>query len=259
LKQYSEIGKQLDSLADMVTFGVVPGVIMFKLMSVAIHFYYPATINPLILPHANQFGSLWGDKWGSHGSVPFEEPLWIQLFPYAAFIITLFSALRLAKFNIDTRQTDSFIGVPTPANTILIASFPLILRFSLTSSDWPADIGGAPSADYISEMFKACFRNNMAFGAYKSADTPLSEMILLNPWILLGVIAVMSFLLVSELPLFSLKFKSFGWKGNEIRWIFLALCVMLLATLQFAGIPLAIVLYIMMSVISNLVTKSSRR
>ncbi len=98
LKAYSPIGKDLDSLADMVTFGVLPGVIVFKLLS-----------NYLNFDPATDLGTA-------------------ILLPHAAFIIPVFSALRLAKFNIDTRQTDSFIGVPTPANTLLIASIPLILQ-----------------------------------------------------------------------------------------------------------------------------------
>lgn len=104
LKVHSEIGKQLDSLADMVTFGLLPGVIMFHLLTIS-HGYnsYTSSVSDIT---ATQF----------------------SITPYLGFLITIFSALRLAKFNIDTRQSDSFIGVPTPANTILIASFPLILQ-----------------------------------------------------------------------------------------------------------------------------------
>lgn len=96
LKAHSPIGKDLDSLADCVTFGVLPGMILFKLMR----------------------ESLNGDAYDLFQYI---------VIPYIAFVISVFSALRLAKFNIDTRQTTSFIGVPTPANAILIASFPLIL------------------------------------------------------------------------------------------------------------------------------------
>ena len=95
LKAYSSIGKELDSLADCVTFGVLPGMILFHLIG----------------------------KSMSNGSLQ-EGSSWL---PFVAFVISIFSALRLAKFNVDTRQTTSFIGVPTPANALLISSFPLIL------------------------------------------------------------------------------------------------------------------------------------
>src|SRR4029079_3205549 len=100
----------------------------------------------------------------------------IQFLP---FVVTIFSALRLAKFNIDTRQKDSFIGLPTPANTLLIVSFPLILahdKFNLSG-------------------------------------------LLLNPWFILGISVLQSFLLVSELPLIALKFKNFSWKENSYQYI----------------------------------------
>lgn len=97
LKAYSSIGKELDSLADCVTFGVLPGMIVFQLMQQSL---------------ADEIGEMSLTRY--------------NLLPYVAFILTIFSALRLAKFNVDTRQTNSFIGVPTPANAILIASLPLI-------------------------------------------------------------------------------------------------------------------------------------
>jgi CDP-diacylglycerol--serine O-phosphatidyltransferase len=196
LKQYSEIGKQLDSLADMVTFGVVPAVVMFQMLK------YSFEMQHFSFSHA--------------GTEPMSDAPHNPL-SFIAFLIALFSALRLAKFNIDTRQSDSFIGVPTPANAILICAFPLIWAHSDFKDRF----------DYIIE----------------------------NPWFLIATTVIMSVLLISEIPLFALKFKSFGWKGNEIRWSFLALAVLLLVTLQFVGIPLAIVLYILMSVVNNIVTK----
>ncbi len=204
LKQYSEIGKQLDSLADMVTFGVVPGVIMYELLLT-----WTKSEKGLTITAQNHY------------------------LPFIAFIIPLFSALRLAKFNIDTRQTDSFIGVPTPANTILIASLPLMIGFK--KGMWILE---------VEEHLR----------------------IFVHPYSLVVISIVMSFLLISEIPLFALKFsgrspsdKSFGWKGNEIRWSFLGMCVVLLATLQFVGIPLCIVLYILMSVGNNLAAKKVSR
>jgi CDP-diacylglycerol--serine O-phosphatidyltransferase len=215
LKQYSEIGKQLDSLADMVTFGLVPGVVMFTMIHLAVMHNNPDLMD-------------WPMAEGFFQRYP--------LLTFVAFVIPLFSALRLAKFNIDTRQSDSFIGVPTPANAILICSFPLILNLN-AGSYWA----------YA----------NKSFSAFSEYD--ITSIIFLNQWFLIGITIIMSVLLISEIPLFALKFKSFGWKGNEIRWSFLGLCVVLLATLHFVGIPLAIVLYILMSVINNLVAKNKAR
>jgi CDP-diacylglycerol---serine O-phosphatidyltransferase len=248
LKQYSEIGKQLDSLADMVTFGVVPAIVMFKLLKIAMLYHYPfGGPSAALFPHANQFGALWTN----FNEPTMQGPLWMEILPYCAFLIALFSCLRLAKFNIDTRQSDSFIGVPTPANSILICSIPLILRFSgVWTNSWPNDIGGEPSQEYVSGMFTEFMRSPYLMS---EIDMPFMNALLLNPWVLIGITVIMSVLLIAEIPLFALKFKSFGWKGNEIRWSFLGLAVALLATLQFVGIPLAIVLYILMSVGNNLV------
>lgn len=177
LKVHSEIGKQLDSLADMVTFGVAPGAIMFML------------IRPTLTPDNAYL-------------------VWIS------FLIPVFSALRLAKFNIDTRQSDSFIGVPTPANAILIASLPLISKYE-----------------------------------------PLAGSIIYNTNTLLLLTVLMSFLLVSEIYLIALKFKSFGWNGNELRFILIGISVILLLWLHFVAIPIIIFLYIIISLISNIISK----
>ena len=183
----SPIGKDLDSLADMVTFGVVPGVVMFQLLKVSILFIT-------------------------------NQPTWLYV-PYIAFLIPVFSGIRLAKFNNDVRQTESFIGVNTPANSMLICSLPLII------------------------------------GTGEQSESALAAFIL-NPYLLIGITIVMSFLLVSELPIFSFKFKSFGWAGNEIRYVFLIMAIILLFMLRFVAIPLIIILYILMSIINNLITKS---
>jgi CDP-diacylglycerol--serine O-phosphatidyltransferase len=187
LKVSSPIGKDLDSLADMVTFGVVPGFVMFQLLKTSTFF-------------------------------KIDQSVWSYV-PFIAFIIPIFSCIRLAKFNNDKRQTESFIGVNTPANSILICSLPLILANSSNSED------------------------------------ALSSFIL-NPYFLIGISLVMSVLLVSEIPIFSLKLKSFGWKGNEIRFGFLMVAVVLIATLHYIGIPLAIVFYIVLSIANNFLTKN---
>lgn len=187
------MGKQLDSLADMVTFGVVPGVVMFQLMSASTKLNGKSTI---LL--ANDIGSYW---------------------LLLSFLITIFSAIRLAKFNIDTRQSDSFIGVPTPANSILICSLPLILEF-----------------------------HRDPYGKYYT--------FLLNPYLLIGLTILMSYLLVAELPLFALKFKNYGWPDNKIRYSFLIISLILLILFQFIAIPFIIFLYIVLSVINNMMNKT---
>ena len=183
----SPIGKDLDSLADMVTFGVVPGVVMFQLLQTATLF-------------------------------KIDQPVWHYL-PYIAFLIPIFSGIRLAKFNNDVRQAESFIGVNTPANSMLICSLPLII------------------------------------GTGDQSERTLA-LLVLNPYLLVTITVVMSALLVSELPIFSFKFKSFGWAGNQIRYVFLIMSLILLVALKFVGIPLVIVLYVVMSIINNFLTKN---
>ncbi len=195
LNQHSEIGKQLDSLADMVTFGALPSFILAKLIQLSMT---QETILSDLLP-SNLL---------SQAHLP--------LLAYVSFILALFSCLRLAKFNIDTRQSDSFIGVPTTANAPVIASFPVILNFN-------------PEYAYIIK----------------------------NQYFLIAYTLVMSYLLISEIPLFALKFKNFSWASNQIKYIFLIISLILLVVLQFVAIPLIIFLYIILSVISNFQAKKS--
>jgi CDP-diacylglycerol---serine O-phosphatidyltransferase len=184
LKAYSEIGKQLDSLADMVSFGAAPGFIMYSLLrtSAIQHVFHNNNFNFYLL--------------------------------MIVFIIPVFSALRLAKFNIDTRQTDSFIGLPTPANAIFIASLPLILAFQPLIFD-------------------------------------CRIVTLFNPYVLIGFSILMSFLLVSELPLFALKFKNMKWNDNKPQFIFLILSLLMLIIFRFIAIPLIVFLYIIISILSK--------
>lgn len=215
LNVHSEIGKQLDSLADVVTFGVVPGIIVFKMILLSLvgmddslaHNAY----NGLFYMSMPVFREL--AKHGITGN------LFILLIPAIGFIIPIFSALRLAKFNIDTRQTNSFIGIPTPANAILICSLPLI----------------ADSQPFLMGMDLR----------------PL----LFNIYFLGGLSILMSFLLVAELPLFALKFKNFGWADNKIRYSFIVTSLIFLFFFKFIAIPFIIFLYIILSVVSNLLEK----
>jgi CDP-diacylglycerol--serine O-phosphatidyltransferase len=220
LKVHSEIGKQLDSLADMVTFGVVPGIIMFHLITISVGMHFSTVIIP-----------------GLHTPLK-EYPSVLAYLPFISFLIPVFSALRLAKFNIDTRQSDSFIGVPTPANSILIASFPLIL-------------GLGPGWEILPPL------SGLADG--HTIEPTLAHVIILNPWFLIGITVIMSFLLVAELPLFALKFKHFKWKGNEIRFIFLLISLAMLILFKFLAIPFIIFLYIVLSVINNIGKKKKEQ
>jgi CDP-diacylglycerol--serine O-phosphatidyltransferase len=194
-----------------VTFGVVPGVVMFQLL------WHPFE------GCLDAYG-----KFGMNGDNLLNYPA-----AFIAFLIPLFSALRLAKFNNDTRQSDSFIGVPTPANSILICSLPLVLS-QLTMKELGID----------GEMH-----------LYLSRNSSVSLDFLINPYFLIGVTLVMSYLLISEIPLFALKVKGFGWKENQLRYSFLAISLLMLVLLKFIALPLIIVLYVLMSVGNNLLKK----
>ncbi|MFY0483523.1 CDP-alcohol phosphatidyltransferase family protein [Flavobacterium sp. PLA-1-15] len=175
----SELGLQLDSLADMVTSGLVPGLIMFQMMSAST-------------------------------SVP-------EWFPYLGFIITLGSCYRLANFNIDTRQTDSFIGLPTPANALVILSLPLVLQ---------------------------------------NTESLIMVEVLTNQWVLLLITLFSAYILNAEIPLFSLKIKQFTFAKYKLQVFFLAVSILLLVFFQFLGIPLLIFTYILLSIINNKKKKS---
>lgn len=187
LKVQSEMGLQLDSLADMVTSGVVPGLVMYQLLS-------EIAIN-------QEEYNLSSDN------------LYLGILPYAGFIITLASCYRLAKFNVDKRQTDSFIGLPTPANALFILSLPVIEAHS--------------------------------------DGTGIEFEMLSNPFVLVGISLLSAFMLNAEIPLFSLKLKHFDWETHKIQVIFLVLSVLLLFFFQYLGIPLIILSYVILSVINN--------
>jgi CDP-diacylglycerol--serine O-phosphatidyltransferase len=181
LQSFSIIGKDLDSLADLVSFGVLPSFIMYRLF--------------LQAPQINGVS---------------------EYLNFISFMIPVFSALRLAKFNNDVRQTDSFIGLPTPANAILIGSFPLILKEHYTFF-----------TDYI-----------------------------LNPFFLAFFIIIMCTLLVLELPLMSLKFKNRDVQRNIYRYILLMFSAILILFFKFAAVPAIIVMYIALSIIQLKLIKS---
>lgn len=185
LKVQGELGVQLDSLADVVTFGVAPGFIAHRM---------------LLLSDVN---------------------LIISFIP---FLMILFSAYRLAKFNIDTRQTTSFIGLPTPANALIWASFPFFTEILNGNFPW--------------KFF--------CDGFYEGLIS-----IVFNPYVIIILAIVLSILLVAEIPLFALKFKNIKDKENLPKWIFLGTSVILFILLSIASFPFIIVLYIILSLIFN--------
>lgn len=188
LKAGSPFGKELDSLADVVSFGLVPGAIMY-------HLFLDSVPLTLML----------------------DQP-WTKFVAFFPFIITVFSALRLAKFNLDTRQTDSFIGLPTPAATIFITGIAYVLyddRLSLTP-------------------------------------------VVLNSYFIAGLSMVISYLLVAEIPLMALKFKSFGWKENSDQYLLILASVVFVYKMGVPGVSLSIILYLILSLLSHYSKKNKK-
>ena len=166
------IGKELDSLADMVSFGLVPGSVVFHLLE--------------------------------------KSPL--SQYSFMALVIPIFSAYRLAKFNVDENQNENFIGLPTPANCLVFVSIPLITTFNSEST--------------IAYLFEI-------------------------PEILLIITILMSLALVSRINMFSLKFKNLKFQDNKFRFFLITMSIILLTWLEFSAIPIIILLYIMMSIVKR--------
>lgn len=168
----SPIGKELDSLADDVTFGVAPSVMIFTMLS---QLDYPSFIEPIA-----------------------------KYLPYFAFVVAAFSALRLAKFNLDERQATSFIGLPTPANALF----------------WGSLIVGAE---------KQLINSSYAL-----------------PFILI-LICISCWILIAEIPMFALKFKQWGWKGNQVKYLFILTCIPILLVFGISGFAIIIAWYVILS------------
>ena len=173
----SPIGKELDSLADDITFGFAPSAIIFSFLNESC----AAANSTLCTLHS--------------------------ILPFVAFILAAFSALRLAKFNLDERQALGFIGLPTPANALF----------------WGALIGGLQGYDIHFEGIE---------------------------WCIIAGIFISSYLLISEIPMFALKFKTWGWKGNEIKYIFLLTCIPMLF-LGIFGLAAIIAWYVILSAVNT--------
>ncbi len=178
LKVHSEIGKELDSLADMVTFGLLPTIITYSLLEAL------------------------------------GQPLLIRL---VSLIIVICSALRLAKFNIDTRQSTSFLGIPTPANAFFVSGLPVFML-----SD------GFGLFNYVSPVALTLFS-----------------------------IALFALLMVVEIPMLALKFSGFGWKENKWKYGLISISVVLLITFNINALPLIIVVYVLLSLIHHVFHKKN--
>jgi CDP-diacylglycerol--serine O-phosphatidyltransferase len=187
-----ELGKQLDSLADMVTSGVVPGIIMFNLLYQSSFKnlntqFIDEGISPIIMSNDYIFS-------------------WIS---YIGLLLTLGAGYRLAKFNIDTRQSESFIGLPTPAMSLFVISLPLIQEYATNA--WVQNL-------------------------------------ISNNYFLIAVTLVLTYLMNAEIPLFSLKFKEYSLKNNLVKYFFLVTSLLLIVILNFISIPIIIILYVLLSV-----------
>jgi len=195
LNVQGELGKQLDSLADVVTSGVVPGIVLFQLIT----------------------KSLSKDKWNIGMNLitdvtnrnKFDATFFISII---GLLFTLGAAYRLAKFNIDERQTSSFIGLPTPAAALVVLSLPLILAYS---------------------------------------NNEIADLLIGNLWFLIGLTVLLCYFMNAEIPLFSLKFKDYSWKNNRVKFSFIVITAITCILLKFIAIPIVIVLYVILSLIDT--------
>jgi CDP-diacylglycerol--serine O-phosphatidyltransferase len=188
LKAYSAIGKELDSLADMVSFGLAPAAIVFTMLELTL--------------------------FGKNQAIQEIEANWSQWITLVtSLVIPVAGAFRLAKFNTDDRQSEQFLGMPIPANAIFFASLALILELGTNAAIVP---------------------------------------VILNKFTLLSAIFACSFLMVSELPMFNLKFKNLKLKENALRFLFLGITLLMLVFLQLYALPLIIIWYVLLSGISHL-------
>jgi CDP-diacylglycerol--serine O-phosphatidyltransferase len=193
VKSYSEIGKQLDSLADLVSFGVAPAAILMSMLKQSM---FQGTLSLSEIEAS-----------------PFQ---WFLLL--SVLLVPVAGAFRLAKFNTDTRQSESFLGLPIPANAMFYASLALIL-----------DFGKSPALNNI----------------------------ILNPCFIAVIIVLFPGLMISEIPMFSLKIKHLKWQGNQVRFSFLILCVVLVLILQLYALPLIMISYILISLFATIAAKKN--
>lgn len=219
MNKMGELGKQLDSLADMITFGLAPGIFMMVVMIVSLSDLKSEILSPNFNSHVNFLLTNW--KNAVFYNIPNEMDNLLKYTPFFALFIPFMSMFRLAKFNIDMRQSESFIGLNTPANTLFFTTFPLILMMNFSQKGY--------QDSWITMIFQ--------------------------PGFFIVLIGCMSMLLISEIPMFSLKFKHFKWQGNQIRFSFLISCGLLILFLLVWSIPLIVLLYLVLSFIDNKLNK----
>lgn len=193
LNTTSPFGKELDSVADTVSFAVAPGMILYLLLCKAFAMHpdwmkYSQQANGLVLP-----------------ALP-------------AFLVTVAGGYRLAKYNVDTRQSDHFIGVPTPANTLFVVGLLLI------------------------------YATNPMIGEIELGNS------LLDPYLLFSLIPVLAFWQVAEIPMMNFRMKGFGWSENKFRYLFLLLVLASFMTLGEIAVALVTVLYVLVSVAENVLS-----
>ncbi len=210
LKAISPIGKELDSLADLVSFGIAPSMIVYQLLKYSLQI--------------KQFA--------------FSLPITDILILFSALSIAVFSAIRLAKFNVDIRQTESFLGLATPACAMLIASIPLIAEFN------PNNLILFPAiSDNIYFFIGILF-----FGGF-----------IVKPFFLVPLVLLLSALLVMEMPMFSMKFKSYSFDDNRLKYYFLICSFLFFIVIQVVAVPLIFILYITFSIFNNILNSRTKK
>lgn len=209
----SEFGKQLDSLADLISFGMAPAAIMYELLRYSLklygNFFQQSTLNIILLS--------------------------------ASFLIVLLSGIRLAKFNISENQKVSFLGLPTPALAILVASFPLISTLEPDSFVW---------FNILSKLTGLSFPFKATMGLLG-----FQIMVIEKIYFLLPITFIFSGLLVSNIHMFSLKFESMKFSENTLRYRFLIFSGVMIIFLQSIAIPIIIISYVIISIFT---TRASR-
>jgi CDP-diacylglycerol--serine O-phosphatidyltransferase len=229
LNKQGELGKQLDSLADMVSFGAAPGVITFVLFIVSGAVSVNGSLAEVML----------GDRMGGNVKLLIDQYFetllsgvsetqlvqfnaWTLILPFVSLFIPFFSLFRLAKFNLDTRQSTHFIGLPTPANTLFFISIALTLWFGFGTEGFPG----------------------------------LLAEILMREGVLSTLVVIFSVMLIAEVPLISLKFKGFDFQGNLDKYVLIALSITLILLFGVFALPFIVLLYLAISFIRFFVTKS---
>jgi len=219
----NELGKQLDSLADMVSFGLAPGIIVMVMIILGVH-------DGTIAPHdynyqASSYTWFQIQAWmqAIFYNVPNHFDASIKYLPFLAFIIPVLSLFRLAKFNVDKNQSDRFIGVPTPLNTIFVLFFPLYFCYHF--STWNSQ---------HSLML-------LVFDCYSIAC----------------VTGLFSMLLIANMPLIALKFSNFSWTDNKFRYLLLLLSLISFIVFFLWAIPIIVILYLLLSLIENRQNKTN--